>query len=164
MDLTLNYKIQYLIALLRGIEPRSRNSCHSSSTVTRPSLKKHFHRSLNFNFSYAFHHTKRFPSLYGDHFDLSSIQTHNENTYSPIIAYNQSKLCNLMFALELNRRWSPLGVHCNAVNPGAMIYTRLQRYSSWYRALFTLVRPFTKSKLRLCFLIFRLGIRRRLHF
>lgn len=96
---------------------------------------------LFFTFSY-----KRFPSLYGDYFDLSSVQTHSEKTYSPIIAYNQSKLCNLMFALELNRRWSPLGVHCNAVNPGAMIHTRLQRHSPWYKALFTLVRPFTKSK------------------
>lgn len=116
-------------------------------------FEKDFHTSLKFNFSYTFHHAKRFPSLYGDYFDLSSIQTHNESTYSPIIAYNQSKLCNLMFALELNRRWSPLGVHCNAVNPGAMIYTRLQRYSPWYKALFTLVRPFTKSKVKFCFLI-----------
>lgn len=90
----------------------------------------------------------RFPSLYGDHFDLTSLQqqSQNESAYNAIVSYNQSKLCNILFAFEFNRRFSKYGLHCNAVNPGALIHTRLQRNSVWYKTLFTLVRPFTKSK------------------
>lgn len=44
----------------------------------------------------------------------------SENNYSPIKAYSQSKLANLMFALELDRRLKAAGssVSCIACHPG----------------------------------------------
>lgn len=87
----------------------------------------------------------RFPSLFTDKFDLEDVPL-REKDYWPIVAYNQSKLCNLLFAFELNRRLSPYGVHCNAVNPGSLIHSKLKRHSYFLKLLFALSRPFTKSK------------------
>ncbi|MFH1512701.1 MAG: SDR family NAD(P)-dependent oxidoreductase [Bacillota bacterium] len=38
--------------------------------------------------------------------------------YRPLLAYKQSKLCNLLFAREFNRRFSELGVRCCGIDPG----------------------------------------------
>jgi len=38
--------------------------------------------------------------------------------YHPLIAYKQSKLCNLLFAFTLNERFAKLGIHAYAVDPG----------------------------------------------
>ena len=38
--------------------------------------------------------------------------------YSPLMAYKQSKLCNLLFAGELNRRYRDAGVRAFVVDPG----------------------------------------------
>ncbi len=46
--------------------------------------------------------------------------------YDPQIAYAQSKTANVLFAVELTRRWSGDGVVANAVNPGG-VRTGLQR-------------------------------------
>lgn len=54
--------------------------------------------------------------------------------YDPQIAYAQSKTANVLFAVELTRRWSALGVFANAVNPGG-VRTGLQRnFSAQQRA------------------------------
>nr|XP_033798019.1 WW domain-containing oxidoreductase isoform X3 [Geotrypetes seraphini] len=65
--------------------------------------------------------------------------------YWSMLAYNRSKLCNILFSNELNRRLSPHGVTSNALHPGNMMYSAL--HQSWwvYTVLFTLARPFTKS-------------------
>jgi len=65
--------------------------------------------------------------------------------FSSILQYNDSKLLCLLFAQTLSRKFRHLGVRCNAVHPGNMISTGLS--SSWwfYRLLFLLFRPFTKS-------------------
>ncbi|XP_039619295.1 WW domain-containing oxidoreductase isoform X2 [Polypterus senegalus] len=65
--------------------------------------------------------------------------------YWSMLAYNRSKLCNILFSNELNRRLSQYGVTSNALHPGNMMYTSLHR--SWWvlTFLFTLARPFTKS-------------------
>ncbi len=42
-------------------------------------------------------------------------------------AYGQAKTANALFALELDRRWSPEGIHAFAVHPG-MIVTDLGRH------------------------------------
>jgi len=64
------------------------------------------------------------------------------------MAYNDSKLCNVLFAFELSRRWSIHGVTVNALHPGNMVATDLSRNWWFYRWLFYLVRPFTKSLVR----------------
>ncbi|XP_069461454.1 WW domain-containing oxidoreductase [Ambystoma mexicanum] len=76
--------------------------------------------------------------------DLALLSPPREQ-YWPMLAYNRSKLCNILFSSELNRRLSPSGVTCNAVHPGNMMYTSLHRSWWLYSLLFTLARPFTKS-------------------
>jgi NAD(P)-dependent dehydrogenase (short-subunit alcohol dehydrogenase family) len=46
--------------------------------------------------------------------------------YDPQLAYAQSKTANVLFAVELTRRWSPDGIFANAVNPGG-VRSGLQR-------------------------------------
>lgn len=58
-------------------------------------------------------------------------------------AYNDSKLCNILFAQELSRRWPAVSVF--SCHPGNMVSSSLSRYSWVYRILFAIVRPFTKS-------------------
>ncbi|KGL72689.1 WW domain-containing oxidoreductase, partial [Tinamus guttatus] len=74
-----------------------------------------------------------------------SLLSPSKKEYWAMLAYNRSKLCNILFSNELNRRLAPHGVTSNAVHPGNMMYSSLHR--SWwvYTLLFTLARPFTKS-------------------
>ncbi|GFR69832.1 WW domain-containing oxidoreductase [Elysia marginata] len=60
-------------------------------------------------------------------------------------AYNNSKLCNILFANELNCRLMPHGVVANSLHPGNMMSSGLARHWWLYRLIFALVRPFTKS-------------------
>jgi NAD(P)-dependent dehydrogenase (short-subunit alcohol dehydrogenase family) len=46
--------------------------------------------------------------------------------YEPILAYGQSKTANILFAVELDRRWSDQGIHGYAVHPGIVLGTNLQ--------------------------------------
>jgi len=61
------------------------------------------------------------------------------------LAYNDTKLCNCVIATEIHKRWSREKVSCNSVHPGNLISTGLSRHWWFYRVLFSLVRPFTKS-------------------
>ena len=65
-----------------------------------------------------------------------------------MLAYNQSKLCNILFSMELNRHLASQGVTSNAVHPGNMIYTSLTRNSWLYWMLYMMCRPFSKSAVR----------------
>jgi NAD(P)-dependent dehydrogenase (short-subunit alcohol dehydrogenase family) len=47
--------------------------------------------------------------------------------YDRLLAYGQSKTANVLFAVELTRRWSRDGITANALMPGA-IMTNLQRH------------------------------------
>ena len=58
-------------------------------------------------------------------------------------AYNNSKLCNILFAHELARRWSTISVF--SCHPGNLVSSNLARQSWLFRLLFAFVRPFTKS-------------------
>ena len=95
----------------------------------------------------------RFPSLFGNSFDVSNLPI-KESDYWPMLAYNQSKLCNVLFAFELNRLLSPYGVFCNALHPGNLVYTQLQRNSYLYKALYLMCRPFSKSQV--CMIVYRI--------
>ncbi|ELK14444.1 WW domain-containing oxidoreductase [Pteropus alecto] len=77
----------------------------------------------------------------------------SKNDYWAMLAYNRSKLCNILFSNELHRRLSPRGVTSNAVHPGNMMYSSLHRHWWVYTLLFTLARPFTKSMTRKALLL-----------
>lgn len=65
--------------------------------------------------------------------------------YWAMIQYNNVKLCNVLFAHELGRRWQSKGISVFALHPGNMVSTGLSRNWWFYRLLFAIVRPFTKS-------------------
>ncbi len=85
-------------------------------------------------------------------FSTIKIETLSEEWFSPssrnfvsLMAYNDSKLCNILFSNELNRRLSSHKVISNACHPGNMISTNISRNWWLMRALYATVRPFTKS-------------------
>ena len=87
----------------------------------------------------------RFSDLsYSKRLNLSDVPL-SKDKYWSIVAYNQSKLCNLLFSMELNRRLKSKGVTCNAVHPGNLIYTSLPKNSWFYWLLFLMARPFAKT-------------------
>jgi NAD(P)-dependent dehydrogenase (short-subunit alcohol dehydrogenase family) len=49
--------------------------------------------------------------------------------YDPWLAYGQSKTANVLFAVEVTKRWASNGITANAVMPG-VIHTPLMRYLS----------------------------------
>jgi NAD(P)-dependent dehydrogenase (short-subunit alcohol dehydrogenase family) len=52
----------------------------------------------------------------------------DNRAYEPLVAYGQSKTANVLFAVELARRWAADGVSANAVHPGAVMGTGLSRH------------------------------------
>ena len=52
-----------------------------------------------------------------------------DREYTPGLAYGQSKTANVLFAVELTRRWAGDGITANALMPGG-IWTPLQRHWS----------------------------------
>lgn len=83
-----------------------------------------------------------------------SLLSPSKKEYWAMLAYNRSKLCNILFSNELNRRLSPHGVTSNSVHPGNMIYSSIHRNWWVYTLLFTLARPFTKSMVSEWFAVF----------
>lgn len=84
---------------------------------------------------------------------ISSVEDLHPLTLSPpaykywaMGAYNDSKLCNILFAQELARRWPSVSVF--SCHPGNMVSSGLPRHFWVYRLLFAIVRPFTKSLVR----------------
>jgi NAD(P)-dependent dehydrogenase (short-subunit alcohol dehydrogenase family) len=51
----------------------------------------------------------------------------NFRPYEPFLAYGQSKTANVLFAVEVTRRWADDGITANALMPGG-IFTNLQRH------------------------------------
>jgi len=67
------------------------------------------------------------------------------NQYQPLIAYGQAKLCNVLFANELTRRFQQDGISANSLHPGTLIGTSIFRNSIAAKLLGAVARPFTKS-------------------
>lgn len=87
----------------------------------------------------------RFSLLSAENVSEERLSNTSGRGYLSPLAYNDSKLCNVLLAAELDRRLGPRGVRCNALHPGNMVASGLPRHWWPYRLLFTLVRPFTKS-------------------
>ncbi|HWL84391.1 MAG TPA: SDR family NAD(P)-dependent oxidoreductase [Polyangiaceae bacterium] len=66
--------------------------------------------------------------------------------YKPFIFYGQSKLANALFAKELSRRLTRKGIAVNALHPGAVGGTSLQRQLGFpFNAILSVARLFMKS-------------------
>ncbi|XP_077513417.1 WW domain-containing oxidoreductase [Amblyomma americanum] len=87
----------------------------------------------------------RFSFLTAANFSEERLSNQTGRGHYPMLVYNDTKLCNLLFAAELDRRWGPRGVRAYAVHPGNMVFSGLTRDSWLYWMLFLLARPFTKS-------------------
>ena len=68
-----------------------------------------------------------------------------KDDYSDMTAYGQAKLCNALFAKELERRYGERGVTAYSLHPGNLVPTTIGRNSLLLRLLIRLVRPFAKS-------------------
>jgi WW domain-containing oxidoreductase len=67
------------------------------------------------------------------------------DTFFPFMAYGQAKLCNALFANELQRRYQDQGLTACSLHPGALITTSFGRDSGLLSLLFKLVSPLTKN-------------------
>ena len=83
------------------------------------------------------HHGEK--NLDPEHLSLKS------DEYSMIAAYSRAKLCNVLFANELNRRFRDQGIQGFSLHPGTLIATSIGRESwlAWFALL--LYRPWAKS-------------------
>lgn len=57
--------------------------------------------------------------------DIRWDDPHFTDDYDPLRAYGQSKTANVLFAVELERRWAQYGIHAFAAHPGIVITTSL---------------------------------------
>lgn len=74
-----------------------------------------------------------------DNFPLSA------DNYSQLKSYGQAKLCNTLFANELQRRYGAQGLTACSLHPGNLVTTEIGRDSLLTRWVMKLVSPFTKS-------------------
>ncbi len=74
-----------------------------------------------------------------DHFPQSA------DNYSQLKSYGQAKLCNTLFANELQRRYGDDGLTACSLHPGNLVTTEIGRDSMLTRLVMKLVSPFTKS-------------------
>ncbi|XP_065913816.1 WW domain-containing oxidoreductase-like isoform X3 [Dysidea avara] len=88
----------------------------------------------------------RYTDLDAASLNLCTLQKPNKDDYHTITAYGTSKLCNMLFALELNRIMIQVGVTCNVVHPGNLLSTNMLRNAGMlYNLLRMMMWPFVKS-------------------
>ncbi|KAL7014593.1 hypothetical protein ACKWTF_016018 [Chironomus riparius] len=128
--------------------------------TTEDGLERHFqvnhlsHQFLTTQLSELLNHESRVVVLSSESHRFSNFPKHDltkeilspsASKFSSMMAYNNAKLCNVLFACELARKWQSRGISVFAVHPGNMISTGISRNWWFWRFLFVLVRPFTKS-------------------
>ena len=69
-------------------------------------------------------------------------------TFKGMGAYGQAKLCNVLMAKSLQRRYADRGMTACALHPGTLITTEIGRNSAVVGLLMKLVSPFTKNPAR----------------
>lgn len=92
----------------------------------------------------------RFATLNTENISEDLLSPSHKSSYTSIIAYCNTKLCNVLTALEMQRRFGDQGINCYAVHPGNAVSTYLTRHWWAYRLLYAVVRPFTKSLQQAC--------------
>lgn len=69
----------------------------------------------------------------------------SKEQYWSMMAYNHSKLLQVVFSGKLSEKWAKKGIAVFSLHPGNLVSSNLSRYWLPYRILFALLRPFTKS-------------------
>jgi len=69
----------------------------------------------------------------------------SKEKFSGLVAYGQAKLCNLLFAKELQRRYGDQGLSACSLHPGTLITTNIGRDSIIVDTFMKVISPFTKS-------------------
>lgn len=110
-----------------------------------PSVIFHFRIKLFINYILIFLNSCRFSWLTPENLTEEYLSPLTAKHFVPFMAYNDTKLCNTVIANELDRRWSREEISCNSVHPGNMVSTDISRHWWFYKLLFFLVRPYTKS-------------------
>lgn len=87
----------------------------------------------------------RFSNISGSTISQTALSPMSATHYWSMMAYNNSKLCNVLFGLELAKRWEDKGIIVNILHPGNMVSSHLSRNWWFFRLIFAIVRPFTKS-------------------
>jgi WW domain-containing oxidoreductase len=77
--------------------------------------------------------------------DFNKFPLKKSDRFSALTAYGQAKLCNALFANELQRRFGEQGLTACSLHPGALITTSFGRDSGFLSLLFKLVSPLTKN-------------------
>ena len=77
--------------------------------------------------------------------DFTKFPMSKEN-FNGLTAYGQAKLCNVLMAKSLQRRYASRGLVACALHPGTLIATQIGRHSAVVGALIKLIRPFTKTR------------------
>ncbi|XP_055536555.1 WW domain-containing oxidoreductase-like [Wyeomyia smithii] len=112
------------------------------------------HFYLTLLLSDTFDHTSRIIVVSSELHRASFLRTSDINesmlaapprTFISYSAYNDAKLCNVMFAFELAKRWRSRGIAVFALHPGSLVSTEINRNYWFWRLFFVLIRPFTKS-------------------
>ncbi|MBO0936227.1 SDR family oxidoreductase [Fibrella sp. HMF5335] len=67
------------------------------------------------------------------------------NSYSPIFAYDRSKLCNILFAKELSERLLDDGITSNSLHPGAVRTNFAGDPGGMMNVVFKLASPFLRT-------------------
>ena len=65
--------------------------------------------------------------------------------YWSMLQYNRSKFCNMLHMTYLHSKLSDKGVKVNSVHPGNMVPTGIDRQWWFWKLVFILGRPFTKT-------------------
>ncbi|XP_023012715.1 WW domain-containing oxidoreductase [Leptinotarsa decemlineata] len=87
----------------------------------------------------------RFANLTIENISPLTLSPESSSKYWDMMAYNNSKLCNVLFARQLAKILKSDGISVFSLHPGNMVSSKLGRNWWLYRVLFAIVRPFTKS-------------------
>lgn len=69
----------------------------------------------------------------------------NRHTFKFMVAYGQAKLCNVLFANELQSRYGSRNLTACSLHPGNLVTTEIGRSSISMRILMKLISPLTKT-------------------
>ena len=82
-------------------------------------------------------------SMWTDYF--SEFSSNFKKYYWSMLQYNRSKFCNMLHMTYLHSKLSDKGVSVNSVHPGNMVPTGIDRQWWFWKLVFILGRPFTKT-------------------